>query len=248
MNQKLKIATVDDMQEARENLAGKIEDYMKTHRLLYKLFHYESGEAFVDALKKERFDIVFMDIFMNGMTGIETAGKLRAVDMDCKLVFLTSSRDFLEEGYGYNPCHYLLKPFDDAKFEKAMYNCQIKRQLEVPFINVVSEGSLLTLDTTKIIYLNTCNRNVLIHMTTGTIPAGRGFSEIAEPLLQDSRFLSCIQGILVNMDFISEVDKNIFLLKNGERLQMTIRNKSSLTRQYHAYQFKKASSREGIYL
>lgn len=243
MDQMLKIAAIDDIQEARENLAEKIKNYMESRWLKYSFFHFESGEAFVETLKKEQFDIVFMDIFMTGMTGIEAAAKLRAVDMNCKLVFLTTSRDFLEEGYGYHPCHYLLKPFDNEKFEQAMHNCQIKRQLDVPFLDIVSDGISMRIDTAELIYMDTCKRSVQIHTTTGIVPAGRGFFGVSEQLLEDERFLQCIKGVIVNMDFVAGAEEDVFLLKNGERLQMAVRSKNSLIKQYRAYRFARAGSR-----
>ncbi|MEG0507996.1 MAG: LytTR family DNA-binding domain-containing protein [Eubacterium sp.] len=244
----LKIATVDDMQEARDALAEKLKNYMEGRWLKYELSSFESGESFVSALEKERFDIVFMDIFMDGITGIEAAARLRAVDMNCKLVFLTTSRDFLEEGYGYNPCHYLLKPFDHEKFERAMHNCQIKRQFDVPFLDIVSGGIPMRIDTAELIYVNTYGRNVQIHTTTGTIAGGRGFTGISESLLADERFLLCIKGVTVNMDFIAGVKDAVFLLKNGERLQMALRARNSLMKQYRAYHFARAGSRGGTSL
>ncbi|MEG0829336.1 MAG: LytTR family DNA-binding domain-containing protein [Anaerovoracaceae bacterium] len=248
MDRMLKIAAVDDMQEARDALAEKLNYYMESRWLKYELSNFESGESFVSALEKERFDIVFMDIFMDGMTGIEAAAKLRTVDMNCKLVFLTTSRDFLEEGYGYNPCHYLLKPFDNEKFKQAMHNCQIKRQFDVPFLDIVSNGIPMRIDTAELIYVNTYGRNVQIHTTTGTHSAGRGFAGISESLLADERFLLCIKGVAVNMDFIAGVEDAVFLLKNGERLQMALRTKNSLMKQYRAYRFARAGSREGTSL
>lgn len=242
MNRLLKIAAVDDMQSERELLAEKIKDYMEARWLKYELFQYESGEAFVTASETERFDIVFMDIFMGEMNGITCSEKLRERDMDCKLVFLTTSKDFMADGYTYNPCHYLVKPFDKGKFEQAMENCRIKRQVEVPYLNVVSDGAPLRIDTTELMYIITADRAVLIHTAGITVQGGRSFSAITEPLTKDARFLQCIQGVLVNMDFISSVEDTVFVMKDGTRLPMAMRERKNLIKQYQNYQFERASS------
>lgn len=245
MEQILKIAMVDDQPLDSVLLAEKIEKYMGSRWLKYELLQYNSGEAFVAAMETVRFDIVFMDIFMDGMTGIEAAGKLRRRDMDCKLVFITSSKDHLEDGYAFNPSHYLVKPFTDNRFDQAMENCRIKRQLEVPYLDIISNGAPLRIDTTELIYVDTYERNVLLHTISGILPAGRGFSGISELLLRDERFFVCIRGVLVNMDFIHSVEDSVFFMKNGDRLQMALREKKNLILKYRDYQFAQASHRGG---
>lgn len=242
MDRLLKIAAVDDLQSEREQLAEKIKDYMEARWLKYELFQYENGEAFVAALETERFDIVFMDIFMGELNGITCSGKLRERDMDCKLVFLTTSKDFMADGYTYNPCHYLVKPFDQDKFEQAMENCRIKRQVEVPYLDVVSDGAPLRIDTTQLMYITTGERTVFLHTAAITVQAGRSFSAITEPLTKDARFLQSLQGVLVNMDFVSSVEDTVFVMKDGARLPMAVRTRKNLIKQYQSYQFECASS------
>ena len=94
-----RIAVVDDLERDRAWLAEKLADYMARDRLEYELTAFASGEGFSAALEQgQRFNLVFMDIYMDGITGIEAAQALRARDMDCKLVFLTTSEDFMRQG------------------------------------------------------------------------------------------------------------------------------------------------------
>ncbi|MEG0378174.1 MAG: response regulator, partial [Eubacterium sp.] len=122
----MRIAVVDDLPADRAWLAKKLKDYMDKRAIAYTLFPFASGEDFLESAKCARFDIVFMDIYMNGMTGIQTADALRYLDMDCKLVFLTTSEEHLRQGYSMNPCHYLIKPPKDEDFLRAMENCRMK--------------------------------------------------------------------------------------------------------------------------
>lgn len=242
MKRSLKIATVDDLPSVRAYLADKLALYLGSRGLKYTLFPFKSGEAFIAALDKEQFDIVFMDIYMEGMTGIEAAGKLRERDMDCRLVFLTTSKDFLQQGYAFNPCHYLLKPASGADFDQAMENCRIPRQVEVPFLSVVSNGLALQIDTAKLLYVDICGRNTTLHLTDRTLAVAGSMIKVTEPLLADRRFLICIQGVLVNMDYIAAVEESVFVLHNSHRLQIALRNKNSIIKQYRAYQFESAAS------
>ena len=128
-----RIAVVDDLERDRTWLAEKLADYMARERLEYELTAFASGEAFSAALEQgQRFNLVFMDIYMDGITGIEAAQALRARDMDCKLVFLTTSEDFMRQGFSLNSAHYLIKPVKDEDFAQAMANCRLGRALQVP--------------------------------------------------------------------------------------------------------------------
>lgn len=125
-----RIAVVDDLERDRAWLAEKLADYMARERLEYELTAFASGEAFSAALEQgQRFNLVFMDIYMDGITGIEAAQTLRARDMDCKLVFLTTSEDFMRQGFSLNSAHYLIKPVKDEDFAQAMANCRLGRAL-----------------------------------------------------------------------------------------------------------------------
>ena len=77
---KLQIAVVDDGFDDREWLTDKINDYCRIREIDHVVYQYTSGEAFVSALQEIWFDIVFMDIYMDGISGVEAARALRAKD------------------------------------------------------------------------------------------------------------------------------------------------------------------------
>ena len=233
----LRIAMVDDRTDDRTWLAEKLETYLNARHIHYTLSAFASGEEFLLALQECWFDIVFMDIYMDGITGVEAAQALRARDHDCKLVFLTISEDFMHQGFSLNSAHYLIKPVGDEDFLQAMENCRIRRECSVPFFSVVSDRSSIQIDTLDILYIDIQNRVVCVHTKDGILSASRNFSKATEPLLADERFLLCNKGLLVNMDFIASLEKNDFVLVNGERLPITPRRKKELAARYHSYTF-----------
>ena len=216
-----RIAVVDDLERDRAWLAEKLADYMARDRLEYELTAFASGEGFSAALEQgQRFNLVFMDIYMDGITGIEAAQALRARDMDCKLVFLTTSEDFMRQGFSLNSAHYLIKPVKDEDFAQAMANCRLGRALQVPTLAVTVEGRTLEVDTTR-----------------GDLPLGRSFSAAAAPLERDRRFLLCFKGVLVNMDHIAAQTGDELRLDNGSILPIAPRRRREILAQYRAYMF-----------
>lgn len=119
----MRVAIVDDL---RSDSAALSE--LLTARLPSSVFVdvYDSGERFLDSTLK--YDLIFLDIVMEGLDGIETARRLRKRDMDCLVVFLTSSSEYAWDAFPVHPFDYLLKPVDEKRLEQVL--CEAKRALE----------------------------------------------------------------------------------------------------------------------
>jgi len=233
----MNIAIVEDLAQDRERVSSCLNRYMEELGLTYNLYTYESAEEFVKALNTLSFQIVFMDIYLQGMTGMEAAVYLRRQNRDCKLIFLTISTEHCLEGFRVNACHYLLKPFLDHDFEEAMERCQLQPVYDVPYLDVICDGRELKLNTEAILYIQVQKRNVLIQTLNQTLIVNGPFHTLTKPLLDDRRFLLCIQGVLVNMDHISNQEETVFIVKNGDRLPINIRNKRQILQSYRNYIF-----------
>lgn len=122
----MKIAICDDEPEIRNDIERKI-------RLLYpetEILLYEDGKALLDA--EAPFDIVFLDIRMEGMNGMEAARALRAAGSDAVIIFVTALEEYVYEAFDVGAFHYLVKPLDRGKFyevlSKAVTQCQNRRR------------------------------------------------------------------------------------------------------------------------
>ena len=103
----MKLAIVDDLKTDSDRLAGFVHTYMEQHQLkLDALDQFESGESFLSGFTSGSYDLIFLDIYMTGITGMETAKKIRQTDHDCRLIFITTSPEFAVESYDVNaaPC------------------------------------------------------------------------------------------------------------------------------------------------
>ena len=205
----MQIAIVDDRAEDRAELSVCLGNYMKKHQLDYTLTEFEDGENFLKAAAQVDFQLVFMDIYMENMDGMEAARRLRQKNRLCKIVFLTITEDYARMGYSLSASYYLLKPLSlhQADFEEAMELCQLKPPYEVMTLSVMADRQKLELPTEKILYIDYQNRTTRIHTAERVIPVSGGFQEVTAALQKDKRFLPCYRGILINMDYISQIGR-----------------------------------------
>ena len=119
----LTIAIVEDDLEYQKQLQKYIEEYGKEHELQYKITVFQNGLNFLEDYKGG-CDLIFMDIAMPHMDGMETAAKLRKRGDETCLIFITSMAQYALKGYEVNAFDFLVKPLVYElfciKFEKAL--------------------------------------------------------------------------------------------------------------------------------
>ena len=108
----MNIALVDDEIIQLQNLKKLLGEQL--HKLIPTSSHlidtYRSGQSFLDHWTAGQYDVIVLDIFMGGITGVEVAKEIRRTDREVKLVFCSHSNEFAAESYEVNAQYYLLKP------------------------------------------------------------------------------------------------------------------------------------------
>ena len=233
----IQIAIVDDISQDRQIIQNYLNNYMENEQISYKLYEFESGEAFLSSFSASKFSIVFLDIYMSGMDGMDIAQIIYKQDNKCHIIFLTTSLEHAQQSYSVHATYYLTKPIVPEQFKQAMTFCKLKPDYAVPYLFIVSDRQQYRIPTEKILYIEVQNHTTYIHLTTQIIPVACSFRKVTKPLLSDDRFLICLRGIIVNMQHIEKLDGIFFLLANGEQIQLNIRNRKELGQAYRHYMF-----------
>ncbi len=188
---------------------------------------------FLASLPLPSMDIVFLDIFMDKMSGMEIARALRERDENVGIVFLTSSSDFAVESYDVGALGYLLKPLDKEKLYKLLEKNFTQKKRERICVNHRRETRYLFYD--EIVYAESRGRSIDIHMSNGDVLSINDKLDALEEALNDSRFLRSHQSYLVNMDFIEDVDEGAFIVKGGTAVLIRTRDTGKIKGIYHKY-------------
>ena len=226
-----KIAICDDESVEREQLSNILQS---TSFAPIEPYCFESGESILFEYNRGQsdFELVFLDIYMDGMNGMETARALRSQGYRGAIVFLTTSKDFAVESYEVEAFDYLIKPPSKERVEKLLY--KLFSQTERPSICLLVEREKRYIYLDEIAYFESRNHDVLVHLVSGETLRTRGKLADLGQALDDSRFLECHKSFLVNMQEICDV-KEGFVLKNGEAVPIRVRERSTITETYYRY-------------
>lgn len=220
----MRFALVDDKKELRDHVAMLLGEFAAEQRLHYKLDCFASGEDFLNHFTAHSYDIIFMDIFMDGMDGVETAEQIRKFDSHVILIFLTSSQDHMKNAFSCHAFDYVEKPVDLEQIT----NCLLDALKIIP--NRDQFFSFLYAD----------NHSTRIYDVDGNEYRPRMYyGVLAEQLIEDERFLQVSRGVLCNMDHILEMSKRDCKLSCGITVPITMRNATKLKQQWRDYEFAK---------
>ncbi len=231
----MKIAIVEDNQSDRAIIKSYVSLYMQEHGLSVEIMEYENAEEFLESHKKEKFRVAFLDIYMNGKTGMEAAQEIFSFGGRCGIIFISSSTEFFRQSYAVNAVYYLVKPIVEVEFRLAMKFLKLVPQYDVDFIQISHNGVERSIYTQDILYIDVQNHTTTVHTIDQSIKLNVSFYTLTNPLEVDRRFIKCIRGVIVNMQHIIGVDGNMFIMNNREKIPINIRNLKQITQKWRIY-------------
>lgn len=208
----MKIAICDDEKE----ICGRLKRLVLRQRPDCEVFLFESGRQMLQS--RQRFQIVLMDIQMEGMSGIETARALRMKDENAVLIFVTALKEYVFEAFDVSAFHYLIKPVSEEKFrrvfERACREVQkrVREEAEQLFFRTRNRSFMLRKQ--DILYVESRGRKVDIHTVRECVTVYATMNSLEEQL--GSGFYRCHRGYLVNLAHVSEYEPDRILLQGGE--------------------------------
>ncbi len=176
---------------------------------------------------EDLFDLVFLDIQMEEMTGIDAAKRLRTRETQPEIVFISAVQEYVFDAFDVEAFHYLIKPVDPAKFAKVYDRVKMriadkKKNLleteEAAILSVKSKTRQYSLKMTDVLYVENQLKKLLIHTKEETIDLYGAMKDI-EAQTGDG-FFRCHRGYLVNLGHIKSYSKDEILLDNGERIMI----------------------------
>ena len=212
----ISIAVCDDEVIECCDMAKKIKEIMEEMKIPCIIRQFRSGGELLQAL--ESFDIVFLDIIMQGLDGMKTAQIFREKAPDKMLIFVSSSREYVFEAYDVEAFQYLLKPVDDRKLKNVLQKAALKTESRSQeFIIVSRERQKKKLFLDDIYYFEIIGRVVDVHGTEGIFNYYEQIGEL-ENKLHDKGFFRCHKSYLINLKYVDGYNRQEVILENGEKI------------------------------
>lgn len=232
----MNIAICDDLENDRKILTDMINRYFTEHNSIVNITTYNNGEDLISNFTHENFNLIFLDIYMYKLNGIDTAKEIRKKDDNSILVFITTSSDFALDAYDLDALQYLIKPITYDKVEKILNKCLKQFSSNTPFIEILQDGYPVKMPLNDIYYIDVYDKACYIHLKNKVIKTYSSLAKLWEAL-ENSSFLKCHRSYIVNMLYINEMLSNDFLLKNGEKIPITKNDKLNLKQTYLDFVF-----------
>lgn len=218
----INICIVEDEIDQAQQLHGFIRDYEKAHNTAFCITKLSDGLDLVEGYSGQ-FDIILLDIQMKHMNGMDAAERVRQLDKDVVIIFITSTVQYAVQGYAVDALGYVLKPVSPAAFEKLLEKSieRVNSSKERTYIKIAVDDKQLKLACDDITYIESSRNNVIVHCSNGDAHTTLGPLKKFEELLANKGFSKCHNAYLVNLALVDAIQKEEVLLLNGTSLPIS---------------------------
>lgn len=240
------IAVCDDDEKELERIENLLMEYQRTKfQWEYETEQFKSAETLMGRIRKERDtpDLILLDIFMQGKTGIEAAQELRKENCNSLIVFLTTSREYALEAYGVDAVQYLVKPLMQEQFFHAMdmVFAQIDKRKESQIMVKVAGGGIRQISPDDIVYCESQKNYQLLYLAEEELRVRMTVKELWSILESIPQFSRCGRSYILNMNHIISVEKEEILMKNERMIYIPRTIAAEFKKTYFSYYFNSRS-------
>jgi two-component system response regulator LytT len=229
----MRIAVVDDNSDDLNLLSQYLATYKKKSFVQLDIQVYHSG---LDLLEEydANFDVLFLDVEMPGVNGMDLAKEIRRVDESVGIIFVTNMAQYAIKGYEVNAIDFMIKPITyfnfTQKLEKAIYFSKNREEKEL-LLN--TENGIMRMKVSCIYYIEK-NKNYLLYHTKKGVFTERGTMQTIRRELEGNTFYECMTGCLVNLKFVQKIGRDSVFLET-EELPMSRRMKKEFIQHFADY-------------
>lgn len=187
--------------------------------------HYASGQT---------FDLIFLDVEMPGLSGMDAARKIRETDESVIIVFISCYRDYVFGTFPLSAFHYIVKPICPEEFEDVYQRSVQKYQNLHATIYLKWMYDRHEIPIHKILYVEGVHRHVVFHTLDGIYEGVGKLSEYTDTLSSNG-FIQVHHSYIVNLDCIKSIVKDKIILKNGENIWISARKRMETLKTFDHY-------------
>ncbi|RII34247.1 DNA-binding response regulator [Clostridium chromiireducens] len=236
----INIAICDDIIEELETISSCVSKNIKELDIPFKISSFSEGQDLLEHINssKQNFDIIFLDVYMKFSNGIDIARRIRDFDKECKIIFITSSKEHAVDSYDVSALHYILKPINEEKLTNAIKIAIESLTKENKHFVIMNKKGNYRISYKDILYAESKARIVNIYLKSSEVISFYSKLEDFFQSLKDERFLRCHKSFFVNMDYILKIESNSAFMCNNVIIPITSSNMAVIKEKYFNYLLK----------
>lgn len=239
----IRIAICDDEQHCISDAESAVTQYLSSEDVPFTLKSFSNGDDLIEALRTEKIDILFLDIMMPLLNGMDLAREIRSRDSAVRIIFLTSAPEYAVESYDVKASGYLLKPLDRGRLFRVLADCIRTLKTEPDNIIVRTLLGFQKIYIHNIECIEAQNKRVIFRLSDRTsIEALNTFSYYTEHLSYEKGFFKCHRSYLVSISNIDSFTSTEAITKSGARVPIARAYSKIFKEAYFAYMFNEGSN------
>lgn len=235
----VRVAIVEDEIELHDYYGKMIEAWGNARNIRVITTFIENAEEYLFKYDRQNiFDIIFLDVYMKDMNGMELAHEIRKFDRNVQIVFLTGNAEYVFEGYEIGAVRYLIKPVEENALAKALDACMEKLGSgREDYLTIKYQGENLRLSRSEIVYVKVDGHYLQMRTTDKVYEWKTSLKEMMDKL-DPARFVMANRSTVVNLEFVNKITREECILENGETILVSRGAYGSLNDAFMKYFFK----------
>ncbi len=232
----LRFAVCDDQQEILDEMQKLIILFSKQRSVMVEICRFSNGKELLDS--EVKYDLIFLDIEMGIFNGIETAQKIREIDMNVPIVYITNYTDYWRKAYKVHAFEFITKPFSSEDIFNVLSDfIATICEKESKKIELVSDKGLVILEEDDICYFlcTDIKRKIIVHTVDEEIIV-KGNLNVIFSKLTDGKFYIPHRSCIVNLKYVKTIDNYYeIIMRNGEYIPLAQKKRNEFKVVLHKY-------------
>ncbi len=235
----VRVAIVEDEAKLHDYYGKMVEAWGNVKNFRPVMTYVESAEEYLFKYGGQNiFDIIFLDVCMKDMNGMELAHEIRKFDRNVQIVFMTGKSEFVFEGYEIGAVRYLIKPVQEGELMKALDACMEKLgSSREDYLTMKYQGENLRLSRGEILFIQVEGHYLKMRTVDRVYEWKASLKEMLEKL-DPVRFVQANRSAVVNLEFVSKITREECILENGEVIPVSRGAYGPLNEAFMKYFFK----------
>lgn len=208
----LRMAICDDDLKELSRISNLLNQYQGEKEPAFRYDSFSNALDLLEAMKRNTYHVLFLDVLMPGLDGMEAAREIRRFDEETKIIFLTSSKEFAVESYAVDAHFYMLKPATTPKLFPILDKLFLEAQRGEESLQIKTASGMTRIPLGNIEFLEVFNKKLRFHLAGGAIKEISGsLSDFEGALLAHPEFIKVHRSYIVNMSSVFSMNQKEFI-------------------------------------